>query len=73
VHPLVRENLAIRDLDVIAYLGVPLITAAGHTLGTLCVIDHKPRAWTADQIETITVLAASVVSEIELAISRSAP
>jgi hypothetical protein len=73
VHPLVRENLAIRDLDVIAYLGIPLITAAGHTLGTLCVIDHKPRAWTADQIETITVLAASVVSEIELAINRAAP
>jgi hypothetical protein len=73
VHPLVRENLAIRDLDVIAYLGVPLITAAGHTLGTLCVIDHKARAWTADQIETITVLAASVVSEIELAINRAAP
>ena len=28
VHPLVRENLAIRDLDVIAYAGMPLIPAA---------------------------------------------
>ena len=27
VHPLVRENLAIRDLDVIAYVGIPLIPA----------------------------------------------
>ena len=65
-HPLVRENLAIRDLRVIAYAGAPLITAAGHALGTLCVIDHEPRAWTGDQIETLVDLAASVVTEIEL-------
>ena len=55
-HPLVRDNLAIRDLDVVAYAGVPLITAAGHALGTLCVIDHQPRSWTADQIETLKTL-----------------
>ena len=45
-HPLVRDNLAIRDLEVVAYAGVPLITAEGHVLGTLCVIDHQPRLWT---------------------------
>src|SRR6058998_2311667 len=28
-HPLVRENLAIRDLDVIAYAGFPLKTSDG--------------------------------------------
>jgi hypothetical protein len=72
VHPLVRENLAIRDLDVIAYAGIPLITPSGHTLGSLCVIDHQPRAWTAEQIDTLAVLAASVVSEIELATARGA-
>jgi len=71
VHPLVRDNLAIRDLDVIAYAGIPLITAAGHSLGSLCVIDHRPRAWTAEEINTLAVLAASVVSEIELATSRA--
>jgi hypothetical protein len=69
VHPLVRENLAIRDFDAIAYAGVPLVSAAGHALGTLCVIDHQPRAWTAEQVDTLTVLAASVVSQIQLAIA----
>ena len=71
-HPLVRDNLAIRDLDVVAYAGVPLITPAGHALGTLCVIDHQPRSWTADQIETLKTLTAAVVSEIELARARTA-
>ena len=46
-HPLVRDNPAIRDLGVVAYAGVPLVTRRGHALGTLCVIDHQPRAWTA--------------------------
>jgi hypothetical protein len=71
-HPLVRDNLAIGDLDVVAYAGVPLITRSGHALGTLCVIDHQPRSWTSDQIETLKTLTAAVVSEIELAGARKA-
>jgi hypothetical protein len=66
VHPLVSDNLAIRDLNVVAYAGIPLITAAGHALGTLCVIDHKPRAWTGEQIETLKTLAAAVLAQVEL-------
>jgi GAF domain-containing protein len=66
-HPVLRTNPAIRDLDVIAYLGVPLITADGHALGTLCVIDHKPRVWTTEQVKILSDLAASVVSELRLA------
>jgi GAF domain-containing protein len=26
-----------------AYLAVPLLDAAGHALGTLCVLDREPR------------------------------
>ena len=70
IHPLVRENLAIRDLDVIAYAGVPLITSAGHALGTLCVIDHQPRTWTTEHPDALRILAASVVSEIERALNH---
>jgi GAF domain-containing protein len=64
--PLLRDNLAIRDLGVIAYLGIPLITADGEALGTLCVIDHKPRTWTSDQVQIVEDLAASVLTEITL-------
>ncbi len=65
-HPLVCDNLAVPDLGVVAYLGVPLVTADGHALGSFCVIDHRPRAWTAEEIATLTELTASVMTEIEL-------
>lgn len=66
-HPVLNTNLAIRDMGVIAYAGIPLIDAAGHALGTLCVIDSQPRHWTTQQIQLLSDIAASVVTEITLA------
>jgi hypothetical protein len=72
-EPRFRDNLAIRDLGVIAYLGIPLITRQGHAVGTLCVIDHKPRVWTSDQVELLKDLAAAVVTEITLRRAAAGP
>ena len=66
--PLLRENRAIADLGVIAYLGIPLVTAEGFVLGSFCAIDVNPREWAVDEVETMRDLAASVVTEIELRI-----
>jgi GAF domain-containing protein len=71
-HPLLHDNLAIRDIGVIAYAGIPLIDDAGHALGTLCVIDSQPRHWTSHQIELLSDIAASVVTEISLARTAAA-
>jgi GAF domain-containing protein len=60
------DNLAVRDLGVIAYLGAPLITTQGQAIGTLCVIDHEPRIWTKDEISLVTDIAAAIVTEITL-------
>ncbi len=65
-HPLVFDNLAIPDLNVISYLGMPLTMTDGTGLGSFCVIDSKPRQWTADEIEIIRELALSAMTEIEL-------
>src|SRR3984885_1650394 len=65
-HPVLRDNPAIRDLGIIAYAGVPLITPSGNVLGTLCAIDHQARHWTPEQIEILSNLAGSVLSEIKL-------
>jgi GAF domain-containing protein len=66
-HELLHDNLAIRDMGVIAYAGIPLIDPDGHALGTLCVIDSRPRHWTTHQVQLLSDLAASVVTEISLA------
>jgi PAS domain S-box-containing protein len=65
-HPLVRDNLAVPDLGVVAYAGIPLVLSTGEVLGSFCVVDTKPREWTSHEIAALTDIAASVISEIEL-------
>jgi PAS domain S-box-containing protein len=50
------------------YAGAPLVSADGFPIGSLCVIDHAPRAQglTPLQKRTLTVLAAQVVNQLEL-------
>lgn len=65
-HELVRHNLAIPELGVVSYLGMPLATSSGHVLGSFCVIDSEVRQWSPEDIETVRELARSVMTEIEL-------
>lgn len=48
------------------YAGAPLITPAGHRIGTLCVTDSQPHPLSAADIQALQDLAALVVSELEL-------
>jgi signal transduction histidine kinase/DNA-binding response OmpR family regulator/GAF domain-containing protein len=48
------------------YAGAPLITPSGFALGTLCVMDRPPRDLNPDEIDTLRVLAAQVVAQLEL-------
>lgn len=66
LHPLVCKNPAIQDYGVIAYLGMPLTTQDGHTLGSLCVVDTKPREWPEQAVTTLHELAGMVMTEMEL-------
>ncbi|MCA9490403.1 MAG: PAS domain S-box protein [Myxococcales bacterium] len=47
------------------YHGVPLIYE-GHALGTLCVVDHRPRELTPEVERSLEILAAQVVSQLRL-------
>jgi sigma-B regulation protein RsbU (phosphoserine phosphatase) len=51
------------------YAGMPLTTADGHNLGTLCVIDRHPREVTDAQLATLQDLASLVMDELELRLS----
>ena len=66
LDPRLAGNLAIPDLAVIAYAGIPLITSQGHALGAFCAIDVRPRRWTEEEVGILRDLAASAVTEIEL-------
>lgn len=48
------------------YAGAPLVTPAGHRIGTLCVTDHQPHPLTQENLQDLQALAALVVDELEL-------
>jgi signal transduction histidine kinase len=64
-HPLVRDNPAVRDLEVVGYLGVPLVAPGGAVIGSLCATDSKPHVWTDADTERLATLAAEVTAELE--------
>ena len=65
-HPVVGDNPAIYEHNAVSYLGIPLTIADNLHLGSLCVIDHEPRNWSEQDIETLRVLTESLISEIRL-------
>lgn len=48
------------------YAGVPLALAGGHNMGTLCILDFKPRELSADETSSLQDLAGMVTSELAL-------
>ena len=59
-NPLVTSEPYIRF-----YAGAPLITEDGHALGTLCVIDQKPRELEAGEREALQALSRLVLAQLE--------
>ncbi len=60
-NPYVTEENGIRF-----YAGAPLVTPGGHALGTLCVVDRKPRELSAGQREALAVLSRHVMTQLQL-------
>lgn len=51
--------------NVVFYAGAPLNTSDGYSLGTLCVIDNKPKTLNDSQKESLKMLANQVVKLFE--------
>ena len=58
--------LVLADPPMRFYVGTPLVTSEGFALGTLCVIDHRPRQLTDQQLGMLRMLAAQTVDLIEM-------
>ncbi len=56
------------DPGIRFYAGAPLRTNDGHNIGTLCLIDTKPRDFDESQIELLSDLAEMAMDELELRI-----
>jgi DNA-binding CsgD family transcriptional regulator len=60
-NPLVAGEFGLR-----AYAGAQLVTRDGHNLGMLCVLDRRPRAFSAQHLDILKGLADIVVRELEI-------
>lgn len=69
-EPLVRDNMAIPDLGVVAYLGVPIRLPGGELIGALAAIDTAPREWTDHEQRLLESVAVIVDKEIRVGASE---
>lgn len=47
------------------YAGVPLVSRQGHVLGTLCVLDRRPRAFSHFDLELLGLFGRAVMAAVE--------
>jgi len=59
-----RDNPSIVSMGVLAWAGVPLRAAGGEVLGTVCVVDTRPREWSRADAELLHDLAAIAADEV---------
>jgi GAF domain-containing protein len=64
--PRLAGNGAVVALGIVAYAGLPLVTADGHTVGSLSVADVVPRDWTGHQLTILAHLADITMDEMRL-------
>jgi PAS domain S-box-containing protein len=58
------------DPHLVYYAGVPLETAEGLTLGTLCALDHQPRVLSAEQLDMLAALSRLVMRQLDLRLAE---
>ncbi len=64
-HPAFETSVLTHQYGIRAYLGVPMIASNGCCVGTLAVMDQKPREFTARDVEFLQLTARWSMSEFE--------
>ncbi|WP_437752431.1 response regulator [Sorangium sp. So ce1389] len=64
-NPFFRDNVLVKTRGLRFYAGVPLIARHGEAVGTLCLLDFKPRRFSYFDLELLTLFSHSVLSSLE--------
>ncbi len=68
-HRFARSPLVTGAPNIRFYAGAPLVTSTGHAIGTVCVIDRRPRELSAEELQALRQLAGLAARLIELGAS----
>ena len=61
-----KIGMVVNPPHVRFYAGIPLLSSTGHAIGTICVVDTKPKTLTKAQIKSLEMLARAAESLLEL-------
>ncbi len=60
------RNWVVTEFGMVAYVGVPLVDDAGYAVGVISAVDVRPRAWSDDQVELLSLFADSLMVQLQL-------
>jgi GAF domain-containing protein len=63
--PRFANNPFLQEHNIRFYAGAPLRTAQGHVIGSLCVIDTRPRKLTGREVKFLELIADELMTDIE--------
>ena len=65
LDPRLAGNSFLREQNIRFYAGAPLKTSDGSAIGSLCIIDHRPRRITERDRQLLELMADTVMAEVE--------
>jgi CheY-like chemotaxis protein len=67
------SSFLVQQIGIRFYAGMPLITVENYPIGTLAVMDRVPHLPTAEQIDSLQILARRVMGELQTSRTTNAP
>ena len=64
-NPVFADNVLVRTQSLRFYAGVPVFTITGEAVGTLCVLDFRPRDFSHSDLKLLFLMARRASAEVE--------